>query len=686
MGALSRMKVWLSSYVSSTPIRNPSAELTRFSDTLMGLVAGLTSGTTVLTSSFPDPEVYTPTGIGERVGEIWVSSDRSPSLAWIWTPTGWSGLSGAVSGSSSYVLPTASASILGGIKVGANLSIDGSGILSGAAPYTLPTASASILGGIQVGARLTMTGNTLSADVQTTAPAGATTQVIFNDAGAYAGDAGLTYNKTTDVLTAVGGFVGNVTAAPLSFLKLTGTIASGASAVSVVVDSPSYATDGALLLSVRNAGAQKLAVDFAGSLFGTSVWTGAAADTYSSVKFGYGSVNRNNSAAIGTNAMLANTGAYNTALGNLALANSSAASSSVAIGELALLRCYGSNNVAVGRGTLQGNELTGSFNTAVGFEAMQTLLGTSNNTAVGAYAGKLDNTASLAAYSQDSVFIGALAKAGVPGGATNEIVIGASSIGNGSNTVTLGNNSITKTYLKGVLTSLVADGASSVGHTLDTSSLLSTAGAKLLSLKNQTTEKAYVDLDGRYINTTGLYDDVQGEIAQAAIAGALTFEVYRDTEYRAYYFRHDQNDTLHMSFQMPHSWDRGTVYPHIHIIPMVNPAAAQVVRFTGKYCWSQVGVALPADASWTAFTIDHTVNTTDEFKQTVVGLATITPPTSPKESNVLLIWVRRPGLADAADTYTTSKATGTAAANLMVVSIDTHIQKVKVGTTTAIPV
>ena len=39
-------------------------------------------------------------------------------------------------------------------------------------------------------------------------PGGATTQVQYNLAGVFAGDAGLTYNQTTDVLTAVGGFSG----------------------------------------------------------------------------------------------------------------------------------------------------------------------------------------------------------------------------------------------------------------------------------------------------------------------------------------------------------------------------------------------------------------------------------------------------------------------------------------------
>lgn len=198
--------------------------------------------------------------------------------------------------------------------------------------------------------------------------------------------------------------------------------------------------------------------------------------------------------------------------------------------------------------------------------------------------------------------------------------------------------------------------------------------------------QAYVDSTGSYVNNTGLWDDLQGPVEQAAGAAALTFEAYRDTGMFAYFMKHNQDDTLYKAYQMPHSWDRGTVKPHIHIIPMANPAATENIRFIGKYAWTQVGVALPADASWTPFTADHPVNTTDEFKQAVVPLVTIAPPTTPKESNVLLIWLQRPGASDAADTYTTSKVLGTAAANVMVVSIDCHIQKNKRGTSTEIPV
>jgi len=68
---------------------------------------------------------------------------------------------------SSYELPIASADVLGGVKIGDNLSIDGSGVLSAvASPYELPTASADTLGGVKVGSRLTITDGVLSADEQ----------------------------------------------------------------------------------------------------------------------------------------------------------------------------------------------------------------------------------------------------------------------------------------------------------------------------------------------------------------------------------------------------------------------------------------------------------------------------------------------------------------------------------------
>ena len=62
---------------------------------------------------------------------------------------------------SAYTLPIASSTVLGGFKVGANLTIDPSTGVLDANPgsYTLPTASDVVLGGIKVGSGLSIDGN-----------------------------------------------------------------------------------------------------------------------------------------------------------------------------------------------------------------------------------------------------------------------------------------------------------------------------------------------------------------------------------------------------------------------------------------------------------------------------------------------------------------------------------------------
>ncbi len=75
-----------------------------------------------------------------------------------------------------YTLPTASATVLGGIKVGSNLTIDANtGVLSAVqGSYTLPTASTEVLGGVKIdGTTITIDGNGVI-----TANAGSTTPSI----------------------------------------------------------------------------------------------------------------------------------------------------------------------------------------------------------------------------------------------------------------------------------------------------------------------------------------------------------------------------------------------------------------------------------------------------------------------------------------------------------------------------
>ena len=62
-------------------------------------------------------------------------------------------VTGVLSAENSYSLPTASDLVLGGVKVGNNLSIDPvTGVLSAGNSYNLPTATSSVLGGVKVDA------------------------------------------------------------------------------------------------------------------------------------------------------------------------------------------------------------------------------------------------------------------------------------------------------------------------------------------------------------------------------------------------------------------------------------------------------------------------------------------------------------------------------------------------------
>ena len=67
----------------------------------------------------------------------------------------------AEGGGGGYVLPIASASVLGGIKVGQNLTINSTtGVLDATGTsYTLPTASSSVLGGVKIGNNLSIDQN-----------------------------------------------------------------------------------------------------------------------------------------------------------------------------------------------------------------------------------------------------------------------------------------------------------------------------------------------------------------------------------------------------------------------------------------------------------------------------------------------------------------------------------------------
>lgn len=87
------------------------------------------------------------------------SATTITGLATVATSGAYSDLSGLPA---AYSLPTASATVLGGVKVGSGLSIDGSSVLSVAYSYTLPAATTSTLGGVIVGTGLSVASGTVS--------------------------------------------------------------------------------------------------------------------------------------------------------------------------------------------------------------------------------------------------------------------------------------------------------------------------------------------------------------------------------------------------------------------------------------------------------------------------------------------------------------------------------------------
>ena len=146
------------------------------------------------------------------------------------------------------------------------------------------------------------------------------------------------------------------------------------------------------------------------------------------------SISGNNNTAIGTNSMvLSNGGSFNTALGSDSLNRATT----------------GQGNTAIGYQSLY-NKTTANFNTAVGIESLANITTGFRNTAIGKGAGRfISDGATANTTAENSVFIGDTVKAQADN-QTNQIVIGFDAAGNGSNTATIGNTSMTTLHLGAV--------------------------------------------------------------------------------------------------------------------------------------------------------------------------------------------------------------------------------------------
>ena len=189
---------------------------------------------------------------------------------------------------------------------------------------------------------------------------------------------------------------------------------------------------------------------------GKTVWNNGKGDKFSNTSFGERALESNTTGVFNTaygfsTLELNTTGAANTAIGVSALDNNIDGNSNTAIDASALNNnTSGGQNVAIGCGSQSFNN-TGGNNVSIGVEALGRNIAGTKNVAIGNDAGTYINlSAAPLTSSYWSVFIGHNTRALVDG-SLNEIVIGYNAIGAGSDTVTLGNESITKTVLSGVI-------------------------------------------------------------------------------------------------------------------------------------------------------------------------------------------------------------------------------------------
>jgi hypothetical protein len=159
--------------------------------------------------------------------------------------------------------------------------------------------------------------------------------------------------------------------------------------------------------------------------------------------------------AIGFLTLPNTSGGANTAVGMYALLSNTSATANVAVGAYAQYGTTdGINNTSIGTASMALNA-SGAQNTVMGANAIEKNISGSNNTVLGFSAGKyfsnLVSSSTENSYLNNSVLIGASSRT-LALNSINEVVIGYNAVGNGSNTIQLGNTDISNVKTSGTIT------------------------------------------------------------------------------------------------------------------------------------------------------------------------------------------------------------------------------------------
>lgn len=172
------------------------------------------------------------------------------------------------------------------------------------------------------------------------------------------------------------------------------------------------------------------------------------------------------------------------------------------------------------------------------------------------------------------------------------------------------------------------------------------------------------------------WDDLRAVISEGTGPAALTYEQYRDTGFYMRFFRHNQADSIFMTYQMPHGWNTTTeVRPHMHMIPMGNAAGS--ASFDFSFTWANLDEMFSGSTGWTSGSATFPLSAIDQYSHKKINFGAILPNANAKPSTILVFKVER---NSSVDTYESAKDHGTASANIAILEFDLHYQQLKAGT------